>query len=162
MKEKVFKKYLLLILFVCLAGCSKNSKNTRNHAKKSVADLQENESAFALDIDLTKMSATMIYSQIFNMIIEPEVFEGNIIKVAGKFTEISDSETSQISYAVLIPDATACCQQGLELRWEGRSELSGECPELDSEIVVTGKYTVMYDENDIMHTYIDVMELLPF
>ena len=58
------KFFLVICSFSFLfLGCSK--KNTQ---KNEV--ILQNDSAIEVDVDLTKMSATMVYAEIFNLIID--------------------------------------------------------------------------------------------
>jgi len=72
----------------------------------------------SVDIDMTKMSATMIYSTVLNMMQNPTSFKGRTIKVTGLLSAYvskdADGNITKYYPAVFIPDATACCQQGIE------------------------------------------------
>ena len=57
-----------------------------------------------VDIDLTRYSATMLYAEVFNMMMEPERYEGKKIRMAGTFDMFeyeADGRTHQ-SYACII------------------------------------------------------------
>ena len=57
-------------------------------------------------IDLTNMNSTMIYSQVFEMMIMPEDYENTDIKVKG-FLQVYNYEGNPDKYlSVIIPDAT--------------------------------------------------------
>ena len=106
------------------------------------------------DIDLTRMSATMIYSTVFDMLIAPEDYEGKSIRIKGLFNVFTDQETGSRYYTVLVPDATACCQQGLEFIWQGDHSFPTDFPAENSEIIVTGKY-VTEEEDGLTYSYLD-------
>lgn len=42
--------------------------------------------AAAVDIDLTKMSSTMVYSTVFNMVNNPVKFVGKTMRMRGEYT----------------------------------------------------------------------------
>ena len=44
-----------------------------------------------VDIDLTKLSATMVYSEVFNMLYTPEDYLGKTVNMEGTFTEYYDN-----------------------------------------------------------------------
>lgn len=67
-----------------------------------------------VDFDLTKLSGVMIYSQVFDMVANPDNYKGKIIRNEGNYGEYYDDETDKLYRACVIPDATACCQQGIE------------------------------------------------
>lgn len=107
-----------------------------------------------VNLDLTKMSATMIYSTIFDMLIMPEDYVEKIIKVKGWFETYMDTKSGELYYAVLVPDATACCQQGLEFVWKGNHTYPDDFPKPGQNITVTGIYKMI--ENDgVTYTYLE-------
>ena len=111
-----------------------------------------------VNLDLTKMSATMIYSTIFDMLIMPEDYVEKIIKVKGWFETYTDPQTGEMYYAVVVPDATACCQQGLEFVWKGNHTYPDDFPKPGQNITVTGIYKMI--ENDgISYNYLEVINL---
>lgn len=107
-----------------------------------------------VDLDLTKMSATMIYSTIFDMLIMPEDYLDKNIKLSGWFETYTDPQTGEMYYAVVVPDATACCQQGLEFVWKGNHAYPDDFPKPGQNITVTGIYKMI--ENDgVTYTYLE-------
>ena len=45
-----------------------------------------------VDIDLTRMSGTMVYAQVFQMVTEPEKYVGKRIKMKGVFSSYYDNQ----------------------------------------------------------------------
>ncbi len=107
-----------------------------------------------VDLDLTKMSATMIYSTIFDMMIMPEDYVEKIIKVKGWFETYTDPQTGEMYYAVVVPDATACCQQGLEFVWKGNHTYPDDFPKPGQNITVTGIYKLI-ETDGVTYTYLE-------
>ena len=141
----------LLLIFI---GCSKKtSQNTvvelsRSDSIETTADRSH------IDLDLTKMSATMIYSTIFDMLIMPEDYVEKNIKVKGWFQTYQNPEDGETYFAVVVPDATACCQQGLEFVWLGEHSYPKDYPNNGDDITVTGFYKLI--ENDgITYNYLE-------
>ena len=66
------------------------------------------------DVDLTHMSATMVYSEVFDMLNTPENYMGKSVCMDGLFTSYLDPENGRYYYACIVQDATACCAQGIE------------------------------------------------
>lgn len=111
-----------------------------------------------VDLDLTKMSATMIFSTMFDMLVMPEEYIEKNIKVKGWFETYTDPQTGEMYYAVVVPDATACCQQGLEFVWKGNHSYPDDFPKPGQDITVTGIYKMI--ENDgISYNYLEVINL---
>lgn len=111
------------------------------------------------DFDLTKMSATMIYSTIFDMLIMPEEYVEKVIKVKGWFETYTDPQTAELYYAVVVPDATACCQQGLEFIWPGDHHFPADFPDPGQDITVTGRYKLV-DKDGFAYNYLEASEVV--
>ena len=137
-------------------SCSKKSPiNTAVEQKNTVVEPIETTTRSAkIDFDLTKMSATMIYSTIFDIFIMPEDYVEKNIKVKGWFEVYTNPETAELFYAVVVPDATACCQQGLEFIWPGDHHYPADFPELGSDITVTGRYKLI-DKDGFTYNYLE-------
>ena len=67
-----------------------------------------------IDIDLTTMNATMVYSEVLNMQEEPSSYVGKIVKMSGPFKPYESTDPSICYPAIIIQDATACCASGIE------------------------------------------------
>lgn len=98
-----------------------------------------------VDVDLASMSGTVAYSQVFDMINHPSNYEGKIVKMQGLFSVFYSSETKQYYPAVKIPDATACCEQGIEFVLYGNPSYPSGYPETNKEITVVGKFEIYYE-----------------
>lgn len=108
-------------------------------------------SSFEYDVDLTALSSTMVYSEVYNMMVTPEDYIGKTVKMNGQFAlyqgygEDEQPDPDAIYYACIIADATACCSQGLEFVLEGDYTYPDDYPELGSEIAVAGTFET-YEE----------------
>ena len=111
------------------------------------------------DFDLTKMSATMIYSTIFDMLIMPEEYVEKVIKVKGWFETYTNPESGELFYAVVVPDATACCQQGLEFIWPGDHHSPADFPDPGQDVTVTGRYKLV-DKDGFAYNYLEATEVV--
>ena len=112
-----------------------------------------------IDVDLTKMNANMIYSYIFEMVVDPDSYVGKTIKVNGFFYSVVDENTGERYFAVIIPDALACCKQGMEFKWLGEHSYPADYPDDNQEITITGTYRTELMEGDISYSYLEVSEL---
>ena len=90
------------------------------------------------DIDLTAMNSTLVYSEVSNMMMEPQNYVGKCIKMRGNFA-VYEAETRNY-YACLISDATACCSQGIEFILDKKVNYPDDYPPLDTEITVVGTF----------------------
>ena len=108
-----------------------------------------------VDLDLTTLSGTVVYSQVYDMMIQPGAYTGQRIKIKGNFSYFQDPGTQQEYFAALIADATACCAQGIEFVWKGKHTYPEDYPPIDTEITVTGIFGT-YEENGF--TYIQLTD----
>ncbi|WP_317854019.1 hypothetical protein [Chakrabartyella piscis] len=94
-----------------------------------------------IDVDLTTLSAIMVYAEVFNIVSNPEAYEGKTIRMNGPCFTYENPDTGEVFYAVIIQDATACCTQGLEfILADGYTY-----PAPDEMITVVGEVEVFED-----------------
>ncbi len=91
------------------------------------------------------------------MLISPEEYMGKTIKAEGIFQVYQDSNNDNF-YALVIADATACCQQGLELIWDGDLSYPDDYPDDNSEIEITGVYQSYMEEGNTYY-YVQVNDV---
>ncbi len=99
--KTITRSLLTAVCLLLLCACAKSAAEV---------DL----AADGADLDLTRLSSTMIYSEVFNMRYEPEGYYGKVIRISGLFSAYPNPETGEYYYNCIIPDATACCSQGLQ------------------------------------------------
>lgn len=167
---KRIQLFCFSLIMVTLVSCgkAKSRKNkkavivqpdnvTNEIDKMSSTDI--NGTSLTPDIDMTKMSVTMIYSQIFNMLIMPEEYEEKIIKVRGAF-EVYPDENNQVDFFTLtVMDATACCKEGIDFIWAGNHTYPDDYPEQGQEITITGTYKSFENEDGVTRSYLLVSAL---
>ena len=103
-----------------------------------------------VDLDLSVLSGTVVYSQVYNMVMDPDAYLGQVVRLRGGFSYFQDPETNQEYFAAVIADATACCAQGIEFVWKGNHAYPQDYPPLDTEITVTGTFST-YNEGGYMY-----------
>ncbi len=133
------KKRILAILLALLCGMAVQASAFSFFGKAP-------EKEEGIDLDLSKMSGTVVYSQVYNMMVSPEDFIGKTIRVAGYFDVYEDAETGNNYFACMIPDATACCAQGLEFLWAGEHTYPDDYPEPGCDMTMTGRFET-YEED---------------
>ena len=148
--------FAITLLFVFSSCSSKTKENARvqndaasvspapinpmitdnNPEPKDNMAIQADENS-DVDLDLTNKSATIVYSQVFNMLVEPEEYEGKKIRIKGLAYNYTN-DFGDTGYSCIVTDATACCAQGLEF-----NPVAGVTnPKDDEEIIVTGDFEV--------------------
>lgn len=104
-----------------------------------------------IDIDLTQMSNIMAFSQVNNITMTPEDYQGKVIKMKGKFLSEIDTGSNTRYYACLIIDAAACCAQGLGFVPKDGYVYPEDFPEPDGEITVTGTFDYFWENEYIIN-----------
>ena len=101
-----------------------------------------------IDVDLTTLSSTMVYSEVYNMVTTPDNYVGETVKMKGTAASIHDESTGKYYYTCIIQDATACCSQGIEYVLAD-AQGPQDYPADGEEITVTGIYDT-YEEADMV------------
>ena len=105
-----------------------------------------------VDVDLTVLSSTMVYSEVYNMLYnDPAHYLGKTVKARGEFSIyqlVTDGvlQPDPVSYACIISDAAACCAEGMEFVLKDDLAYPDDYPELGAEITVIGEFQ-SYEEN---------------
>ena len=148
--KKIFHLLLTAALIVSLSACG--NKETPKNSTTVTDDLSKPQISNNIDVDLTKLSSTMVYSEVYNMMVSPESYIGKTVKMKGQFVIYQDIDENgqiipdKIYFACIIANATACCTQGLEFVLAGDYKYPENYPELYSEITVEGTFEI-YEEN---------------
>ncbi len=124
----------------------------------SVVDVGENEVEAdpSVDIDLTALSPTMVYSEVYQMMYYPEDYIGKTVRMEGLYDAYHDENTGNDYYACIIQDATACCAQGIEFRLTQDYEYPDATV---NEVEVKGTFQ-LYEEDGVTYCTLMDAELL--
>ena len=146
-----------------ISDAKNKQENSKSDTKKEVSKKEVSDNAGKgkssksksktkgnkIDVDLNNLNANVVYSQVFLMMTEPDKFIGKRIRMSGQFNVYAAQEGNPSGvteyYAIIIADAQACCQQGIEFVWPGHTYPEG-FPEVKSNASVTGIFEV-YEEN---------------
>jgi len=109
-----------------------------------------------IDVDLSKMSGTMAYAEVYNMMVYPEDYIGKKIRIRGPYYASYLEDTDMYYHYVIITDATACCESGIEVIWDNSDHVyPDEYPDNMTEVEATGIFNT-YEENGYTYGYIAV------
>ncbi len=97
-------------------------------------------------VDLTMLSSTMMYAEVYNIMMEPDRYIGKTIRMNRPYYASYFEDTEQYYHFVIIEDATACCQEGLEFTWKGDYKYPDDYP-VDGTIIEISGVLESYDEN---------------
>jgi len=112
-----------------------------------------------IDLDMSGMSGTVVYAQIYNLLSDPTPWLGKIIRIAGYYSFFDDQEQGIVYHACIVPDATACCAQGIEFVWAGEHHWPDDYPKDGVDITVTGRLEI-YEENGYSYLHLEDAEVL--
>ena len=132
------KKLLILIILISLFACNTNKKEETIIEEIEIPqeeEIQEEETY----MDLTFMTGTVIYAEVINILTNPSEYANKRIKIKGLFTTGKDNEDNLI-FGCLIPDATACCAQGVQFVLVDDYRYPYDYPELGEDIIVEGDF----------------------
>ena len=128
------------------ASVSQKQPSEKKSEPKPAA-FEPTQSTDGVDVDLTRLSSTMVYSEVYNMMNAPGDYIGKTIKMTGQFVYYENPDTQAQYFTCIIGDAMACCSQGLEFVLTGKHTYPDDYPELGSEITVSGTFE-LYEEGD--------------
>ena len=139
-RRKIIFLTTVLATVILLAGCGDNTASGRVAVQTTgISDV---------DIDLTVLSANMVYSTVFDMLYEPEVYVGKTVKMEGMFTFIFVQETEKYLFGCIISDAAACCSQGIEFIPTDDYHYPEGFPQGGENITVTGVFEILEDNGE--------------
>lgn len=153
-------------LFSCAAADDEQAKATPDSVKSletasdskaesdSVKSSETSSDSEHVDVDLSVLSGTVVYAEVYAIMMEPEKYFGQVIKIQGKYIPYYDEGTKKFYHAVVIEDATACCQNGFEFVWRGEHKYPDDYPKENAEIEITGTLQ-NYDEEGFVYYYLD-------
>lgn len=175
------KSLLFIALLILLASCSSNSHGSKNNIMASLFNSEEssvasidvvdsfidsNESSIdipsapayeKIDVDLTTMSSTMVYSQVLTMLDHPSDFVGKTIKMVGPFRPFASTNPDYCYPAIVVEDATACCASGIEFLLYGIPRCSPKggdgYPALNERATIVGRFET-YLEGTSMYVHL--------
>lgn len=133
-KRKIICLLMCMVLIILITGCEENG-NTNNKNLNSASSVED-----GIDVDLTILSSTMVYSEVYNMMCYPENYLGKTVKMSGMYTAFQDEETGNSYHACIIMDATACCAQGIEFELTDDYVYPDDYPNEGETICVTGTF----------------------
>ena len=128
--------------------------NITNNAVGENSQVKGSEGDASIDVDLTELSSTMVYSEVYNMMNKPEDYVGKTIKIEGTYYASYWQDTGKYYHCVMISDAAACCQNGIEFVWDNDTHVyPDEYPPDNTVIELTGVFE-LYEEMGETYCYL--------
>ena len=161
------------MLVTGVVGCSSQEKKSTSQDKTAREEnaIQDTENGLSEAIeedtgntsddivDLTKLSSTMVYAEVYNMILDPDYYTGKTVKMAGQFIVSEDPVTEVVHTACLILDEAGCCSQAVEFALPENAQYPEDYPELNSNITVIGTFQT-YEMDGMRYCCIENAKIL--
>ena len=147
------KQYVivLILLFIAISGFigglfilvdeNFNIDSLQTKTRDIIALSEDKKDEQPKFLDLTPMSDTALYSEVFNILLAPDKYDGTIVKIKGTF-EYSKDKNQTHTFCV-VQDGPKCCSVGIEFRLKENIPL----PSRGEDIILKGKYHVETNEN---------------
>ncbi len=184
-RKPSFLPVSLILISLLLIGCSKNSAITKAQEEQSIPLLANSviptkESVIQMpdipsmdeikamhtdyipsgivDNDLSNMNANMIFAEIFNLVLMPDEYIGRTFRMKGNFAVYVNETSGNKYFSIIIPDATQCCQQGIDIICLGDMKYPEDFPKIGSEIMVTGQFNSITTDEGLSFNYLVMSE----
>ncbi|MBS7295628.1 MAG: metal ABC transporter permease [Treponema sp.] len=184
-RKPSFLPVSLILISLLLIGCSKNSAITKAQEEQTIPLLANSviptkESVIQMpdipsmdeikamhtdyipsgivDNDLSNMNANMIFAEIFNLVLMPDEFIGRTFRMKGNFAVYVNETSGNKYFSIIIPDATQCCQQGIDIICLGDMKYPEDFPKIGSEIMVTGQFNSITTDEGLSFNYLVMSE----
>ena len=135
---------VLLLCVVCVFAASCGDDAPRRSERTVARDA-------GVDVDLTALSSVMVYAEVYNMLTSPLDYIGKVVKADGAYSAMYIEETNSFYHFVVIDDAAACCQQGLEFIWTGDHVYPDDYPKQAAKIGLTGVFSSYEEYGEIYY-----------
>ncbi len=152
------------VLCICLSmsGCGNTAEEPVQEKKEVPAteNLSPISSTENSNVDLTVLSSTAVYGEVYDMMCYPEKYVGKTVKMEGLYSEYLDAATKKQYYACIIMDATACCSQGIEFILTDNYNYPDDYPKEGDYITVEGTFDTYEEESGMYCTLKDASLLI--
>ena len=143
-KAKILSAVTALSLLTSCGNVSADIVEETSSPKNNVSASEEFDTVNLMnnqvDIDLTQLSSSMIYAQVYDMVYKSEEYTGKSVKVKGLFSYFKDADTGKEYFSVTVSDISACCSQAIEFVLKDECTYPDDYPPLDTEITVVGNF----------------------
>ena len=150
--KRIISLLVCTLAIITFANCgndkSKNKIPVKHTNAENSESQMESESGENEIIDLTLLSDTMVYGEVYTILMAPDDYIGKNIKIEGTCDIYEDDTTGKIYYACIVSDATACCFQGIEFKLSEDYAYTEQYPRLGEKICVEGKFDSYFEDGN--------------
>ncbi len=142
------------------ADATSDDASDAGDTSDSAEDSAASDDEYAADIDLTVLSSTMVYAEVYNLVTMPLVYHGSTVKLTGYYDEYYDVMTDTLYCSVFVMDALGCCAQGLQVEFSDEYAYPDEYPEDGSEITIFATFEIYYPDPDSTSFYYHLVDTI--
>ena len=146
--KRIISSVLLFVLLLTLCACGSGAAGDAVDDGSAAADTAGTAAA---DLDLTQLSSTLVYSEVYNIMTDPEAYIGMTIRMEGECLSAYYEPTDTTYYSVVIQDATACCAQGIEYVLSDGQDYPAD----GNNATVTGRFESYDEEGTVWYHLVD-------
>ena len=162
---KYLKVFSIIIIAMILCSCS-SEKRASDHMEvypsitsqaQTAATTAPLNTAIKIEddyLDLTGMSSTMVYAQLYSITIDPDSYEGKTLRMRGQFCSVYVEEEDTRYYACYVLDEAGCCMQGFEFVADDLV-YPDDYPEEDAYFTVSGKIELYEKDGQLYRHLVD-------
>ena len=181
--KKLFLLILSIFVVFLLTACSETQETQKVHIESSSMNINNNDliveinpnenkevplieetevieskvvEEATIDFDLTDMSATMVYAQVYDLMLDATKYFDKTFKINGNLQKFNDHITNEEVYAIIIKDALGCCEQGIEVKFSEEEKP----PQTPTDIVLEGSIQGKLGLGDYMYPVLIVDDYL--
>jgi len=130
-----------------ITGCADKPESQIAEYTRGTRRTPEERAKTTVDIDLTELSATVLSAELTNIIINGGDYLGKTIRVSGFYNYLFYDELNTYYHFVITKDGDACCQEGLEFKWNGDHVFPDDYPSVRVPIEVDGVLSICEERN---------------
>ena len=146
--KRIISSVLLFVLLLTLCACGSGAAGDAAADDAAAANAT---APAAIDLDLTQLSSTLVYSEVYNIMTEQEAYLGKTIRMEGECLSAYYEPTDTTYYSVVIQDATACCAQGIEYVLSDGQDYPAD----GNNATVTGRFESYDEEGTVWYHLVD-------
>ena len=138
------KKIFIGVLIITTVGMFIYNKDDKTNEKQvSQIDTQK-------VLDLTSLSTTMVYGEVYNILVNPNDYIGKTIKMSGQFKTVEDNTKNEVYTFCITMDNEQCCSQWVEILLDESID-KDDYPKEEALITVEGKFESYEDGGKIYY-----------
>lgn len=148
MSHRIYK-YLTIsliaaVMLICMPGCDAGNSASESDIESPVDNISIETDSDA-DIDLSGFSDSMTYSEIVNILAEPDGYVGKTIRMTGEFATTVDEDDGIRYFGCVNTDITECCTSLMEFYLKDGYKYPDDFPAEGEEITIQGTFHLKKD-----------------